>query len=139
MWRVALCIGTVREPAHRVMPVVRATVRAMRHGLFVPVFDELSEPALVARLAAEAEAAGWDGVFVWEHVCLPRARPRGRRPVAGNDVAVGGPRGTDGGGYEAAGATWWMTAFPVATTEADVRAVLRDGPPRARTAEQEDA
>ncbi|MCW2616007.1 MAG: luciferase [Frankiales bacterium] len=40
----------------------------MRQGLFVPVVDELSEPALVARLAAEAEAAGWDGVFVWDHV-----------------------------------------------------------------------
>lgn len=40
----------------------------MRYGLTLPIFDELSEPALLAELAAEAEAAGWDGVFVWDHV-----------------------------------------------------------------------
>ena len=257
---------------------------AMRRALFLPVFDELSDPALVADLAAQAEGAGWDGVFVWDHVAyrdpvqavadpwvvlaavacatsrvrigpmvtpLPRRRPvklarevasldrlsRGRlvlgvgiggdgsgelsatgeqlddrvrgamldegldvlraawtgeqvdhrgehyvvdgltlqptpvqaggppvwvaarygnaRPLQraarhdgvfqigitdpaqlaevvatvggareGYDVAVGGPPGADERGYEAAGATWWMTSFPVATTEADVRAVL---------------
>ena len=31
-------------------------------------FDELAEPRLVADLAAQAEAAGWDGFFVWDHV-----------------------------------------------------------------------
>ena len=40
----------------------------MRHGLFLPIFGELAEPAVVARLAADAETAGWDGVFVWDHV-----------------------------------------------------------------------
>lgn len=40
----------------------------MKHGLFLPIFDELAEPRLVARLAADAEAAGWDGVFVWDHI-----------------------------------------------------------------------
>ena len=40
----------------------------MRSGLHIPLFDELADPALVARLAAEAEEAGWDGVFVWDHV-----------------------------------------------------------------------
>jgi alkanesulfonate monooxygenase SsuD/methylene tetrahydromethanopterin reductase-like flavin-dependent oxidoreductase (luciferase family) len=40
----------------------------VRHGLYLPPFDELSDPAAVARLAAEAEAAGWDGVFVWDHI-----------------------------------------------------------------------
>jgi alkanesulfonate monooxygenase SsuD/methylene tetrahydromethanopterin reductase-like flavin-dependent oxidoreductase (luciferase family) len=40
----------------------------MRSGLFVPLFDELADPATVARLSAEAEEAGWDGVFVWDHV-----------------------------------------------------------------------
>jgi alkanesulfonate monooxygenase SsuD/methylene tetrahydromethanopterin reductase-like flavin-dependent oxidoreductase (luciferase family) len=36
--------------------------------LFVPLFDELADAAVVARLAAEAEEAGWDGVFVWDHL-----------------------------------------------------------------------
>jgi alkanesulfonate monooxygenase SsuD/methylene tetrahydromethanopterin reductase-like flavin-dependent oxidoreductase (luciferase family) len=40
----------------------------MRSGLFLPIFDELADPAIVARLSAEAEEAGWDGVFVWDHV-----------------------------------------------------------------------
>ena len=47
-------------------------------GLYFPLFDELADPALVARLTAEAEEAGWDGVFVWDHV-------RWREPVV--DVA----------------------------------------------------
>lgn len=54
------------------------TLPAMRSGLFVPLFDELAEPAVVVRLSTEAEEAGWDGVFVWDHV-------RWREPVV--DVA----------------------------------------------------
>jgi alkanesulfonate monooxygenase SsuD/methylene tetrahydromethanopterin reductase-like flavin-dependent oxidoreductase (luciferase family) len=46
----------------------------MRSGLFVPIFDALADPALVARLSAEAEEAGWDGFFLWDHV-------RWREPV----------------------------------------------------------
>jgi len=44
---------------------------AMRSGLFLPIFDELAEPAMVARLSREAEEAGWHGVFVWDHVRWP--------------------------------------------------------------------
>src|SRR4051794_226617 len=40
----------------------------MRSGFFLPIFDELSDPVVVARIAAEAEEAGWDGVFVWDHI-----------------------------------------------------------------------
>ena len=39
----------------------------MRSGLFLPLFDELADPAVVARLSVEAEQAGWHGVFVWDH------------------------------------------------------------------------
>jgi alkanesulfonate monooxygenase SsuD/methylene tetrahydromethanopterin reductase-like flavin-dependent oxidoreductase (luciferase family) len=39
-----------------------------RRGIFIPPFDELSEPGLVAELAARAEERGWDGFFVWDHV-----------------------------------------------------------------------
>jgi alkanesulfonate monooxygenase SsuD/methylene tetrahydromethanopterin reductase-like flavin-dependent oxidoreductase (luciferase family) len=41
---------------------------AVRSGLFVPLFDELADPVIVAGLAAEAEEAGWHGFFVWDHV-----------------------------------------------------------------------
>ena len=40
----------------------------MRSGLFIPPFDALADPALVARLSAEAEEAGWHGVFVWDNL-----------------------------------------------------------------------
>jgi alkanesulfonate monooxygenase SsuD/methylene tetrahydromethanopterin reductase-like flavin-dependent oxidoreductase (luciferase family) len=40
----------------------------VRAGLSLPIFDELADPRLLGDLAAEAEAAGWDGVFVWDHV-----------------------------------------------------------------------
>ncbi len=39
-----------------------------RHGIFLAPFDELSEPAEVAELAARAEQGGWDGFFLWDHV-----------------------------------------------------------------------
>jgi alkanesulfonate monooxygenase SsuD/methylene tetrahydromethanopterin reductase-like flavin-dependent oxidoreductase (luciferase family) len=45
---------------------------AVQHGLTLPIFDALADPILLAELAAEADAAGWDGVFVWDHV---RYRP----------------------------------------------------------------
>jgi alkanesulfonate monooxygenase SsuD/methylene tetrahydromethanopterin reductase-like flavin-dependent oxidoreductase (luciferase family) len=44
-------------------------------GLYLPLFDPLADPATVARLAAEAEDAGWDGFFLWDHI-------RWREPVA---------------------------------------------------------
>jgi alkanesulfonate monooxygenase SsuD/methylene tetrahydromethanopterin reductase-like flavin-dependent oxidoreductase (luciferase family) len=46
----------------------------MRWGLSLPLFDPLADPAVVARLAGEAEEAGWDGIFVWDHI-------RWREPV----------------------------------------------------------
>lgn len=47
----------------------------MRFGLYLPLFDALADPALVARLAGDAEEAGWDGFFVWDHIAW-------RAPVA---------------------------------------------------------
>jgi alkanesulfonate monooxygenase SsuD/methylene tetrahydromethanopterin reductase-like flavin-dependent oxidoreductase (luciferase family) len=40
----------------------------MRSGLWLPLFEELSDPGVVARLAADAEECGWHGVFVWDQV-----------------------------------------------------------------------
>jgi alkanesulfonate monooxygenase SsuD/methylene tetrahydromethanopterin reductase-like flavin-dependent oxidoreductase (luciferase family) len=40
----------------------------MRHAIFLPPFDALAEPRVVADLAAEAEQAGWDGFFLWDHI-----------------------------------------------------------------------
>ena len=40
----------------------------MRWGLSISLSEELSDPGLVAEVAARAEQAGWDGVFVWDHL-----------------------------------------------------------------------
>jgi len=34
----------------------------------LPNVREYADPRLLVELAAEAEAAGWDGVFVWDHI-----------------------------------------------------------------------
>jgi len=39
-----------------------------RRGLFVAPFDALADPRVIGDLAAAAEAAGWDGFFVWDHL-----------------------------------------------------------------------
>ncbi|MBO1754827.1 LLM class flavin-dependent oxidoreductase [Allobranchiibius sp. CTAmp26] len=39
-----------------------------RRGLFVAPFDALADPRVVGDLAASAEAAGWDGFFLWDHL-----------------------------------------------------------------------
>ncbi|HEY5429960.1 MAG TPA: LLM class flavin-dependent oxidoreductase [Solirubrobacteraceae bacterium] len=41
---------------------------AVKRGIFVAPFDELSDPRVMAELAAGAEARGWDGLFVWDHI-----------------------------------------------------------------------
>ena len=53
------------DPARRPQP---ATTR-LRSALWLPPFGDLADPAVVARLAAEAEEAGWHGVFLWDHLC----------------------------------------------------------------------
>jgi alkanesulfonate monooxygenase SsuD/methylene tetrahydromethanopterin reductase-like flavin-dependent oxidoreductase (luciferase family) len=53
-------------------------------GLHLPNFASLSSPADLADLAARAEAAGWDGFFIWDHV----ARPEGTFPMAEPWIAL---------------------------------------------------
>lgn len=40
----------------------------MKHGIDLPLFEEYSDPHTMAVLAYEAEQAGWDGVFTWDHL-----------------------------------------------------------------------
>ncbi len=41
---------------------------AARFGMFVPPFGELADPRALAEIAAQADASGWDGFFVWDHL-----------------------------------------------------------------------
>jgi alkanesulfonate monooxygenase SsuD/methylene tetrahydromethanopterin reductase-like flavin-dependent oxidoreductase (luciferase family) len=42
----------------------------MRCGLSIPNFGDTGDPRLLASLARDAEAAGWDGFFLWDHVLI---------------------------------------------------------------------
>ena len=68
---------TVRAGAVR--PVTRAYRSVMlgvgggphlRFAIDVPNFGDYADPATFMRLAREAETAGWDGLFVWDHILV---------------------------------------------------------------------
>ena len=40
----------------------------MRFAIYTPNFGTYSDPSVMAALAHEAEDAGWDGFFIWDHV-----------------------------------------------------------------------
>jgi alkanesulfonate monooxygenase SsuD/methylene tetrahydromethanopterin reductase-like flavin-dependent oxidoreductase (luciferase family) len=40
----------------------------LSYAIGLPNVREYADPRLLVELAAEAEAAGWDGVFVWDHI-----------------------------------------------------------------------
>ncbi len=40
----------------------------MRYGVSMPNFGEYGDCRLLAELAREAEATGWDGFFIWDHL-----------------------------------------------------------------------
>ncbi|MFE6776228.1 LLM class flavin-dependent oxidoreductase [Streptomyces sp. NPDC057702] len=48
----------------------------MRASLNIPNFGDFADVRTVARVAGAAEEAGWDGLFVWDHVVHEKARRR---------------------------------------------------------------
>ena len=59
------CARAGSGPARRPHPAATG----LRSALWLPPFGDLADPVVVARLAAEAEEAGWHGFFVWDHLC----------------------------------------------------------------------
>ena len=39
----------------------------MKYGVSLPPIGPFSDPNTLSDLAVEAEAAGWDGFFMWDH------------------------------------------------------------------------
>lgn len=50
----------------------------MRCSINIPNFGDFADARTVANLAAAAEAAGWDALFVWDHVVHDKQRRRGQ-------------------------------------------------------------
>jgi len=49
----------------------------MRFSINIPNFGDFAHPRTVATVAAAAEEAGWDGLFVWDHVVHDKGKRRG--------------------------------------------------------------
>jgi alkanesulfonate monooxygenase SsuD/methylene tetrahydromethanopterin reductase-like flavin-dependent oxidoreductase (luciferase family) len=43
----------------------------MKYGLYLPNFGAFGDVRLLAELARDAEKAGWDGFFIWDHIARP--------------------------------------------------------------------
>jgi alkanesulfonate monooxygenase SsuD/methylene tetrahydromethanopterin reductase-like flavin-dependent oxidoreductase (luciferase family) len=50
------------------LPAWLGTVLPMRWGLSISLSEELADPSVIADVAVTAEANGWDGIFVWDHL-----------------------------------------------------------------------
>ncbi|MEQ4720602.1 LLM class flavin-dependent oxidoreductase [Nonomuraea sp. B19D2] len=48
----------------------------MRFSINIPNFGDFADPRTVASLAVAAEQAGWDALFVWDHVVHVKSRRR---------------------------------------------------------------
>lgn len=49
----------------------------MRYGLLCANIGSYSDPAFVAEVAGSAEDAGWEGLFVWDHLAFVWGMPTG--------------------------------------------------------------
>ena len=50
----------------------------MRFSINIPNFGDFADARTVARVATAAEEAGWDGLFLWDHVVHSKERRRGQ-------------------------------------------------------------
>jgi alkanesulfonate monooxygenase SsuD/methylene tetrahydromethanopterin reductase-like flavin-dependent oxidoreductase (luciferase family) len=50
----------------------------MRFSINIPNFGDFADPRTVAQVAVAAETAGWDGLFVWDHVVHDKRARRGQ-------------------------------------------------------------
>lgn len=46
----------------------------MKFGVYLPNFGEEATPSALSELAVEAERAGWDGFFLWDHMLYSKSQ-----------------------------------------------------------------
>src|SRR5438067_3083079 len=57
----------------------------MRYGVNCSIMDELGDMRTLVELARDAEAAGWDGFFIWDTLLFAR---RERQPLVDPWIAL---------------------------------------------------
>src|SRR5262249_62211839 len=50
----------------------------MRFSINIPNFGDFADPRTVSTVASAAEQAGWDALFVWDHVVHDKAKREGQ-------------------------------------------------------------
>jgi alkanesulfonate monooxygenase SsuD/methylene tetrahydromethanopterin reductase-like flavin-dependent oxidoreductase (luciferase family) len=61
----------------------------MRFGLFVPNVGDFADPHVLLDLGRQAEAAGWDGIFLWD-MLTPALAPQGPPHAADPWIVLAG-------------------------------------------------
>lgn len=63
-------MGEPRVPSRSNQGFTRDPALSVRYAVCVANFGTYADPLAVVRLARTAEAAGWDGFFVWDHLAF---------------------------------------------------------------------
>ena len=58
----------------------------MKHAVYAPIFNDYGDPGKLVELAIAAESAGYDGMFIWDHLVF---EPHGQLMVTDAIVALG--------------------------------------------------
>ena len=56
------------RPGHMTHEEHHPTHKPLSYGVFLPPFAEFAEPKRLVALARSAEQAGWDGLYLWDHM-----------------------------------------------------------------------
>ena len=46
----------------------------VKYGVYSPNFGNGMSPRIMAEIAFEAEKAGWDGFFLWDHILYSKSQ-----------------------------------------------------------------
>ena len=107
----------------------------MRYGVNLPPFGDFSEPGALAELAHEAEPAGWDGFFIWDHMVFDPSW----HPMADPWVGLASATGFENRGIlkETPGAISGSGSAPKPTSAARSARAGRSALPRGRACDAE--
>ena len=63
-------LGHLQVGIFSIMVLIAMTQQedSMRFGISLPPFGDYADPHFLAHAAREAEDAGWDGFFIWDHI-----------------------------------------------------------------------
>jgi hypothetical protein len=106
----------------------------MRFSINLPNFGYFADARRVAKLGEAVEQAGWDGLFVWDHVVeRTSTEALGRRPIRSCSPSASTRDWPCCDALTEGGATWWderqLQSSPDLYQLAPVLTRIEPGPP----------